>query len=158
MTFGGFSPTIPLSPGRSLTEYELHEVTKSKISRHIKNVFITFHSLTLKNEGKANKLQTQAERIGAVSFGVCVLMILMAIFRQFFSKSFFRGFTVATGLFLSFDIVVFHWIFQLHRITNGSEANWLEPILVMAGTTFVGYGVIKENSDNKSRTEFTVTL
>lgn len=103
------------------------------------------------------KAETQAGRIGAVFFGVCVLMILMAIFRQVFSKSFFRGFTVATGLFLSFDIVVFHWIFQLHRITNGSEANWLEPISVVVGTIFVWYGIKKE-TDSKSRKGFTVKL
>lgn len=101
------------------------------------------------------KADTPAERIGAVLFGIVVLLILMAVFRKFFSRSFFNGFTVATGLFLSFDIVVFHWIFQLHRITNGPEANWLEPILVVAGIVFVTYGVKLEraprnNSNNVS--------
>lgn len=95
------------------------------------------------------KAETQVGRIGAVFFGICVLLILMAIFHRFFSRSFFNGFTVATGLFLSFDIVVFHWIFQLHRITNGPEANWLEPLFVLAGIGLVWYGVKKERMVEK---------
>lgn len=90
------------------------------------------------------KAETQVERIGAVFFGVFVFIVLMAVFYRYFPKSFIHGFTVATGIFLSFDIVVFHWIFQLHRITNGPEANWIEPILVIVGTIFVWYGIKKE--------------
>lgn len=92
------------------------------------------------------KADTPLERIGAVLCGITVLLILMVVFHKFFSRSFFNGFTVATGLFLSFDIVVFHWIFQLHRITNGPEANWLEPMFVAVGIIFVTYGVKKERS------------
>lgn len=92
------------------------------------------------------KAETQAQRIGAVFLGMLVLLILMAVFYRFFSRSFFNGFTVAAGLFLSFDIVVFHWIFQLHRITNGPEANWLEPLFVVFGSVFVWFGIKKERS------------
>nr|WP_255570483.1 DUF2243 domain-containing protein [Cohnella sp. CFH 77786] len=97
------------------------------------------------------KADTPAERIGAVFFGITVLMILMAVFRKFFSRSFYNGFTVSTGLFLSFDIVVFHWMFQLHRITNGPEANWLEPLFVITGIVFVIYGVKQERSPINNR-------
>lgn len=90
------------------------------------------------------KAETQMERIGAVVFGVFILSILMIIFYRIFSKTFFFGFVVATGLFLSFDIVVFHWIFQLHRITNGPEANWLEPLLVIGGCIALIWGIRKE--------------
>ncbi|MDN3016390.1 DUF2243 domain-containing protein [Paenibacillus sp. BSR1-1] len=96
------------------------------------------------------KAETAGQRIGAVFFGICVLLIFMAIFHRFFSKAFFNGFTVATGLFLSFDIVVFHWIFQLHRITNGPEANWLEPIFVLIGIILIWYGISRERKvDNR---------
>ncbi|MFC4321598.1 hypothetical protein [Litchfieldia salsa] len=96
------------------------------------------------------KANSMVERIGAVVFGVCVLLVLMILFRRLFSPSFFNGFTVATGLFLSFDIVVFHWIFQLHRITNGPEANWLEPIMVIAGSALIFYGLRKERTNLQS--------
>ncbi|MCA1035304.1 MULTISPECIES: hypothetical protein [Bacillaceae] len=90
------------------------------------------------------KAETSMERIGAVFFGVCVLGILMLIFHRLFTAAFFNGFTAATGLFLSFDIAVFHWIFQLHRITNGPEANWLEPLFVIGGSFLVWYGIKRE--------------
>jgi hypothetical protein len=48
------------------------------------------------------------------------------------------------GIFLSFDIVVFHWVFRLHRITSGPEANVIEPILVLIGIGFVAYGLTHE--------------
>ena len=54
------------------------------------------------------KAETGVERIGAVGVGILVLGILIAFFYRFFPRSFFHGFIVATGLFLSFDIVVFH--------------------------------------------------
>jgi uncharacterized membrane protein len=104
------------------------------------------------------KADTPLERIGAVLCGITVLLILMAVFHKFFSRSFFNGFTVAVGLFLSFDIVVFHWIFQLHRITNGPEANWLEPVLVVIGIIFVTYGVKKEGSLKNSSKPNDVSL
>ncbi|WP_134703887.1 DUF2243 domain-containing protein [Ammoniphilus sp. YIM 78166] len=92
------------------------------------------------------KAETPMQRLGAVFFGLSVLLILMLLFYRFFSRAFFNGFTTATGLFLSFDIVVFHWIFQLHRITNGPEANWLEPIFVVVGCMFVWFGVKRETT------------
>ncbi|WP_456279284.1 hypothetical protein [Bacillus sp. AK128] len=96
------------------------------------------------------KAESQLERIGAVLFGVLVLLIFMVIAHRFFSRSFFQGFVVATGLFLSFDIVVFHWVFQLHRITNGPEANWLEPVLVIGGVIFIWYGIKREINNRNS--------
>ncbi|WP_112883279.1 DUF2243 domain-containing protein [Paenibacillus montanisoli] len=92
------------------------------------------------------KADTPIERIGAVLCGITVLAILMAVFRKFFSRSFYNGFVVAVGLFLSFDIAVFHWVFQLHRITNGPEANWLEPVFVVSGIVFVAHGVKKDRA------------
>lgn len=92
------------------------------------------------------KADTGTERIGAVGFGILILLLLMTLFYRLFSKSFFHGFIVATGLFLSFDIVVFHWIFQLHRITSGPEANWLEPLFVIGGTVLLLEGIRKERA------------
>jgi uncharacterized membrane protein len=101
-----------------------------------------FHSIKAYAIGV--ELDTAWERIGAVGSGLIILLILMILFNKLFSTSFFNGFIVATGLFLSFDIVVFHWFFQLHRITRGPEANWLEPLFVVFGTLLLIYGVKKE--------------
>jgi hypothetical protein len=103
-----------------------------------------FHSL--KGYAFGIQLDTSIERIGAVGSGLVILLVLILIFKKVFSSSFFHGFIVATGLFLSFDIVVFHWFFQLHRITSGAEANWLEPLFVAFGTILLVYGVKKEKA------------
>jgi hypothetical protein len=103
-----------------------------------------FHSMKVYAMGV--QLDTAIERISAVGSGLVILFILMIIFKKLFSASFFHGFIVACGLFLSFDIVVFHWFFQLHRITSGLEANWLEPIFVVFGTILLVYGVKREKA------------
>lgn len=92
------------------------------------------------------QLQSAGERVGAVGTGLVILFVIMMILKRWFAASFFHGFLVATGLFLSFDIVVFHWFFHLHRITSGPEANWLEPIFVVFGTLLVIYGLKKERT------------
>jgi len=103
---------------------------------------LSFHMMEAAAAGL--KADTAAERLGAVLFGVATLAALAAAFRKLCSPPFFHGFVVATGLFLSFDIVAFHWIFQLHRVTNGPEANWLEPLFVAAGVALLVYGYRKE--------------
>ncbi|MEH7116459.1 DUF2243 domain-containing protein [Neobacillus vireti] len=116
-----------------------------KIIGAISGIFLTdflFHLIDAYAVGL--KADTPVERIGAVFFGIIVLLLLMLVFYRYFSKAFFNGFTVATGLFLSFDIVVFHWIFKLHRITNGPEANWLEPIFVVFGIIAIWIGIKQE--------------
>lgn len=47
-------------------------------------------------------------------------------------------------MFLSVDMALFHWIFRLHRLTSGPEADILEPILVLVGIGFVVYGLARE--------------
>lgn len=95
------------------------------------------------------KATTMTERLASVAFGVIVLLAIMAGVRRWLSRSFYHGFVVASGLFLSFDIVVFHWVFQLHRITNGPEANVLEPLFVLFGSLLVYRGLKAERSRPK---------
>jgi hypothetical protein len=87
------------------------------------------------------RAETMPARIGAVMLAVVVIIATMIGARLWFPRPFFHGFVVANGLFLSFDIVVLHWIFQLHRITSGPEANVLEPIFVVVGVGFLVFGL-----------------
>jgi hypothetical protein len=88
--------------------------------------------------------QSQAERVGSVAFGVALLIIMLIAVYKAFTRSFFNGFVAAIGFFLSVDTVLFHWIFQLHRITKGPEANILEPVFVVIGAIFIWFGVRSE--------------
>jgi hypothetical protein len=91
--------------------------------------------------------ETSTQRIGAILLGALVFIMFMLHCHRRFTKSFFNGFIVSTGLFFSFDIVVFHWVFNLHRITSGSEADILEPILVLIGIIFLVLGLRNESHD-----------
>ena len=90
------------------------------------------------------KATTLPERLGAVFVGVAVLLASIVVVRRLCGQSFFNGFVTASGTILSFDIVLFHWIFQLHRITNGPEADVLEPIFVLFGVGLMWWGITHE--------------
>jgi hypothetical protein len=90
------------------------------------------------------RAETMAGRLGALLLALAIMVGAMIGARLWFPRSFFHGFIVATGVFLSIDIVLVHWIFQLHRITNGPEANVIEPILVVLGIVFLWFGIRNE--------------
>jgi hypothetical protein len=94
--------------------------------------------------GSGLTVATMTGRLAVVALGAAALIGCLVASGRFFSRSFFHGFMVSAGIFLSFDIVVFHWVFRLHRITSGPEANFIEPILVLTGIGFVAYGLTRE--------------
>jgi hypothetical protein len=94
--------------------------------------------------GSGITVATMTGRIAVVALGAAVLIACQVASSRFFSRSFFHGFMVSSGIFLSFDIVVFHWVFRLHRITSGPEANIIEPLLVLIGIGFIVYGLTHE--------------
>ena len=84
-------------------------------------------------------------RLAVVGLG-CLFLVLFLAAAARLSPSFFNGFLVAIGIFMSFDMILFHWIFQLHRLTRGPEANVLEPFFVVLGVAFVIVGLRRERS------------
>jgi uncharacterized membrane protein len=95
--------------------------------------------------GPVFAVTTMGGRIAVVAFGcLCLVVFLVAAGRL--SRSFFNGFLVAVGTFLSFDMILFHWVFQLHRLTSGPEANVLEPLFVLLGVAFIVIGLRRERS------------
>jgi len=92
------------------------------------------------------KATTMLERLGSVLVAVVLFVVLAYLAFHFFSRSFFHGFIVAAGLILSLDIVLLHWLFQLHRITNGPEADVLEPLFVVCGIALTIIGVKRESA------------
>jgi hypothetical protein len=90
------------------------------------------------------EVTTAGGRVAVVGFAGAVLVACLIGSARFYGRSFFHGFMAATGMFLSFDIVVLHWIFGLHRITSGPEADIIEPVLVLTGLIFAAYGLLRE--------------
>jgi len=107
---------------------------------------IAMHQLFHFQEAAAFTLKATnlAERLGSASAAVILFVILAYLAFNFFSRSFFHGFIVSAGLILSLDIVFLHWIFQLHRITSGPEADVLEPLFVLCGMALTIIGVKRE--------------
>jgi hypothetical protein len=92
------------------------------------------------------KAVSAGERIGAVFIGIIILFILLLFIFKRYNSSFFHGFLAAIGLFLTVDNILFHWVFQLHRVTSGPEANILEPMFVFIGIVLVYYTWKKEKA------------
>lgn len=86
---------------------------------------------------------TMSGRLAVVGLG-CVLLVLFLVAAARRSRAFFNGFLIAVGTFLTVDMILFHWIFQLHRITSGPEANILEPFFVGLGAVFIVVGMRRE--------------
>ncbi len=89
-------------------------------------------------------VKSALERIAVLAVAVVVLIGFLVWSRRATSYPFFLGVLVGTGLVLSFDIVWVHWIFELHHITNGAEDVVLEPLFVLTGLAFIGYGITHE--------------
>ena len=88
--------------------------------------------------------ETMTGRVGAVLLVTALLFGAIYLAHRLYSASFVNGFLVATGLFLTLDLVLVHWVFELHRITSGSEAIWLEVVFVLAGFVFITIGLRRE--------------
>ena len=94
---------------------------------------------------------TMAGRLWVVALG-CGFLVLFLFAAARLSRSFFNGFLVAVGMFMSVDMILFHWIFQLHRLTSGPEANVLEPFFVVLGVAFIVEGLRRERSGAGAQT------
>lgn len=83
---------------------------------------------------------TMGGRLGVIGFAVASLIFFLVLARRR-GDSFYRGFVVAIGTFLSFDMILLHWVFRLHRLTSGPEADVIEPLFVVLGVAFIVYGL-----------------
>ena len=95
-------------------------------------------------------VSTMSGRLAVIGFG-CLCLVLFLVLAKRVSPAFFNGFLVAIGTFLSFDMILFHWVFQLHRLTSGPEADVLEPFFVLLGVAFIVVGLRRERRPGTPR-------
>jgi hypothetical protein len=74
-------------------------------------------------------VDTSAGKLAVVMLAVAFLIGFILWSKQTKSASFFRGVLAGMGFVLSVDIVLVHWIFGLHHITNTQMDIVLEPCL-----------------------------
>jgi hypothetical protein len=88
--------------------------------------------------------QTMQGRIGGIALAVAVLLGTIWLVHRRYSVSFVNGFLVAVAVFLTFDLLLVHWVMELHRVTSGPEALWVELVLFAAGLLFLVLGLRRE--------------
>jgi uncharacterized membrane protein len=91
---------------------------------------------------------TMAGRLGVILVA-CLFLVAFLVLAARVGPSFFRGFLVAVGTFLSFDMILLHWVFRLHRLTSGPEADFVEPAFVVLGLVFVVVGLRSERASQR---------
>jgi uncharacterized membrane protein len=92
-----------------------------------------------------------AGRIAALALGAAVFLGCLEVARRRYPLAFFHGFLVCAGTFLSFDVVVFHWVLGLHRVTSEPEADIIEPLAVLLGIVFIAYGLAREKANIRGK-------
>ena len=89
-------------------------------------------------------VDTSAGKLAVVILAVAFLIGFILWSKQTKSASFFRGVLAGMGFVLSVDIVLVHWIFGLHHITNTQMDIVLEPLFVVLGLVFLWFAITRE--------------
>jgi uncharacterized membrane protein len=89
-------------------------------------------------------VSTWAGQLVVVAIAVVLLIGFLFWSQRAGSASFFRGVLAGMGFVLSVDIVLIHWIFGLHHITNTQMDVVLEPLFVVLGLVFLWFAITRE--------------
>jgi hypothetical protein len=89
-------------------------------------------------------VDTWPGKIAVIAVAVVFLIGFLLWNQRTTSASFFRGVLAGTGFVLSVDIVLIHWIFGLHHITNTPMDLVLEPLFVLLGLVFLWFAITRE--------------
>jgi uncharacterized membrane protein len=94
-------------------------------------------------------VSTSAGQLSAIAVAVAFLIVFLLWSKRTTSASFFRGALAGMGFVLSVDIVLIHWIFGLHHITNTQMDLVLEPLFVLLGLVFLWFAITQERRQPK---------
>jgi hypothetical protein len=94
-------------------------------------------------------VSTSAGQLSVIAVAVAFLILFLFWSKRTMSASFFRGALAGMGFVLSVDIVLIHWIFGLHHITNTQMDLVLEPLFVFLGVVFLWFAITRERRQPK---------
>lgn len=94
-------------------------------------------------------VSTSAGQLSVIAVAVAFLIVFLLWSKRTTSASFFRGALAGMGFVLSVDIVLIHWIFGLHHITNTQMDLVLEPLFVLLGLVFLWFAITQERRQPK---------
>jgi phage shock protein PspC (stress-responsive transcriptional regulator) len=94
-----------------------------------------------------------AGQLSVIALAVAFLMSVLLWSKRTTSDSFFLGVLAGMGFVLSVDIVLIHWIFGLHHITNTQMDLVLEPLFVVLGLVFLWFAITRERGQANRATQ-----
>jgi len=92
-----------------------------------------------------------AGQLSVIAVAVAFLIMFLLWSQRTTSASFFLGALAGMGFVLSVDIVLIHWIFGLHHLTNTQMD--LEPLFVLLGLVFLWFAITRERRQANRATQ-----
>jgi hypothetical protein len=126
---------VGLLAGGGLVISELHQVNNTQV-----DLVLAFALIPV---------NTSAGQLSVIAAAVAFLIVFLWWSNRTTSASFFQGVLAGMGFVLSVDIVLIHWIFGLHHITNTPMDLILEPLFVLLGLVFLWFAITRERRQVK---------
>jgi phage shock protein PspC (stress-responsive transcriptional regulator) len=126
---------VGLLAGGGLVIFELHQVNNTQV-----DLVLAFALIPV---------NTSAGQLSVIAAAVAFLIVFLWWSNRTTSASFFQGVLAGMGFVLSVDIVLIHWIFGLHHITNTPMDLILEPLFVLLGLVFLWFAITRERRQVK---------
>jgi uncharacterized membrane protein len=130
---------VGLVVGADLVIFGLHEVNNTQVELCLSFALVPVRS--------------SAGQLSVIALAVAFLMAFLLWSKRTTSDSFFLGVFAGMGFVLSVDIVLIHWIFGLHHITNTQMDLVLEPLFVLLGLVFLWFAITRERRQANRATQ-----
>jgi hypothetical protein len=121
---------VGLVVGADLIIFGLHQVNNTQVELCVAFALVPVSSL--------------AGQLSVIAVAVAFLIMFLLWSQRTTSASFFLGVLAGMGFVLSVDIVLIHWIFGLHHLTNTQMDLVLEPLFVLLGLVFLWFAITRE--------------
>ncbi len=130
---------VGLVVGADLIIFGLHQVNNTQVELCLAFALVPVSS--------------SAGQLSVIAVAVAFLIMFLLWSQRTTSASFFLGVLAGMGFVLSVDIVLVHWIFGLHHLTNTQMDLVLEPLFVLLGLVFLWFAITRERRQANRATQ-----